>query len=155
MLLFIFIYFTQSLKYSFQYLMQIWCSNCRLLWCKRETVHTYWMVRSNDFFKKRIVKWTAHRSGWNSCKLCISFISMCTKRFVQFGWSLHRHIFSILYVKNRYFIFNSVKFFLEAVLSRSPIFFDYGLNPFFPLVNGWLDVILHYKRLHIVKSLLQ
>jgi hypothetical protein len=144
MLLFIFIYFTRFiLPKAWNILFSIWCRFSVLTagYCgakERQSIHIGWW-EVITLFKKTILKWTAHRCEWNSCKLCMSFISMGTKRFVQFGWSLHRNIFLFCMLRiGISFWIQLIFFFLEALLNRSPIFFDYGMNPFFPLVNGWM-----------------
>jgi hypothetical protein len=45
--------------------------------------------------------------------------------------SLHRKILFIFNVKNVHFTYNSITFLLESMLNMTPVFLDYGLNPFF------------------------
>jgi hypothetical protein len=61
-------------------------------------------------------------------------------------------IFSILNVKNLHVNFNLITFF---ILSRAPLFLDYGLNCILTSVNGCSDVILRYERSHVFDSVLQ
>jgi hypothetical protein len=49
----------------------------------------------------------------NLHKLCMTYHSTCSKRYIQFSYSLHRERFSILFVKSRQFIYSSIPLFYK------------------------------------------
>jgi hypothetical protein len=67
---------------------------------------------------------------------------------------VHRKVYPILLFRytKKYFLMGLLP---ESTLTSICIFSDHGLNMYFPLVNGWLEVILWYKGMHTFKPLLQ